>query len=80
MSVGFIVIVPNILISAIKVGKMKIKSNKSIRYKLTVNQEKAFENLEKIGFKKSKLIHIAIDEFLYKNYRNYINNEIKIPF
>jgi len=60
---------------------MKLKSTKLIHYKLSINQDKALINLRKIGYNKSKIINLALDDYLYKNYRKFINEEkIKLPF
>jgi len=56
--------------------------SKAIPIRLTKEQEKAFENLKKIGFQKSKLIRIAIDEYLHSNYKRFIEDykRFKYPF
>lgn len=46
---------------------------KAILFRPTVDQNKALERLNKIGFNRSKIIRLALDEYLQKNYRILIN-------
>lgn len=50
---------------------------KSFSIQLTIDQDKAIENLVKIGYKKNSILRIALDEFLYKHYRPIIKESRK---
>jgi hypothetical protein len=54
----------------------------AIPVRLTQEQSKALENLKHIGFKRSLIIRLAINEYLYKYYRIIIqeNKRVKCPF
>lgn len=56
--------------------------SKAIPIRLTKNQVKALDKLKDIGFNKSKLIRIALDIYLFSNYKKLIeeNKKIKYPF
>lgn len=56
--------------------------SKAIPVRLTSDQNKALEKLKHVGFKKSLIIRIAIDEYLHKNYRQIMAdyNRVKCPF
>lgn len=61
---------------------MKINNlTKAIPVRLTKDQNEALEKLKHVGFNKSLIIRISIDEYLYKNYKTMLNStRIKLPF
>lgn len=54
----------------------------AINFRPTKDQKRALDKLEKINFKCSEVIRIAIDEYLYRNFRKMLTdfNKIKTPF
>lgn len=50
---------------------------KHILFRPTSDQKKALERLSKIGFNRSKVIRLALDEYLHKNYRKLIKEKLK---
>ena len=54
---------------------------KAIPIRLTQKQNKALEKLKHIGFNRSSIIRIAIDEYLQNNYQKImIETNVKLPF
>ena len=50
---------------------------KAIPIRLTQQQNKALEKLKHIGFKRSSIIRIAVDEYLKNNYQNLVKEIIE---
>lgn len=54
---------------------------KAIPIRLTQEQNKALEKLKHIGFNRSSIIRIAVDEYLKNNYKMLmIETKEKLPF